>query len=48
VLRAARRAGIAWVYAVRHADSSAAPRVHADFPSIHGVAELLGLEATSG
>ena len=31
VLRAARDAGIRWIYAVRQPDSSGAPRVHDEF-----------------
>jgi putative hydrolase of the HAD superfamily len=42
VLAAARAAGIGWIYAVRHADTTAPPREHEDFPSIHGVGELVG------
>jgi putative hydrolase of the HAD superfamily len=41
VLRAAQRAGIRWVYAVRRPDSSAGPRVHEEFPAVDTVAELL-------
>jgi len=41
VLRAARRAGIAHVYAVRRPDSQASARVHEEFPAVDSVAELL-------
>jgi HAD superfamily hydrolase (TIGR01509 family) len=41
VLRAARSAGIRWIYAVRRPDSSQAPRAHAEFLSIDGVDTLL-------
>ncbi len=40
VLRAARDAGVRWIYAVRHPDSSGAPRVHEDFPVTDAVADL--------
>jgi putative hydrolase of the HAD superfamily len=40
VLRAARAAGIRWIYAVRRPDSSAGPRVHSEFPATDSVAEL--------
>jgi putative hydrolase of the HAD superfamily len=41
VLQAARAAGIRFVYAMCHPDSSRPPREHPDFPGIHSVAELL-------
>ncbi|HEY5103008.1 MAG TPA: GMP/IMP nucleotidase [Steroidobacteraceae bacterium] len=41
VLKAARAAGIRFVYAMCHPDSSRPPRLHPDFPSVHSVAELL-------
>jgi len=41
VLAAARAAGIRFVYAMCHPDSSRPPRQHPDFPSVHSVAELL-------
>jgi GMP/IMP 5'-nucleotidase len=41
VLRAARQAGVRWIYAVRRPDSSAGPRVHEEFPAVDAVAELL-------
>jgi putative hydrolase of the HAD superfamily len=41
VLRAARGAGIRWVYAVRRPDSSAGPRVQAEFPAVDAVSDLL-------
>lgn len=42
VLRAARAAGIRWIYAVRHPDRSAPPREeHGDFAVIDAVSELL-------
>lgn len=41
VLRAARRAGIAHVYAVRRPDSQASARRHEEFPAVDSVAELL-------
>jgi putative hydrolase of the HAD superfamily len=41
VLKAARAAGIRFVYAMCHPDSSRPPRQHPDFPSVHSVAELL-------
>jgi len=41
VLRAARAAGIARVYAVRRPDSSREPRQHDEFPSVESVAQLL-------
>jgi putative hydrolase of the HAD superfamily len=41
VLKAAREAGLTWVYAIRRPDSSAAPRIHEDFPSVDSVTELL-------
>lgn len=41
VLHAAIGAGMRWVYAVRHADSSRDPHEHEEFSSVHGVAELL-------
>jgi 5'-nucleotidase len=41
VLKAARAAGIRFVYAMCHPDSSHPPRQHPDFPSVHSVAELL-------
>lgn len=40
VLRAARSAGIRWIYAVRRPDSSAPPRVHEEFASTDAVADL--------
>jgi putative hydrolase of the HAD superfamily len=40
VLRAARDAGIRWIYAVRRPDSSGAPRVHEDFAVTDAVADL--------
>jgi putative hydrolase of the HAD superfamily len=40
VLRAAREAGIRWIYAVRRPDSSGAPRVHEDFAVTDAVADL--------
>ena len=40
VLRAARAAGIRWIYAVRRPDSTAAARVHEEFPATDTVAEL--------
>lgn len=40
VLRAARAAGIRWIYAVRRPDSSGPPRVHEDFPVTDAVADL--------
>jgi putative hydrolase of the HAD superfamily len=41
VLRAARAAGIAWVYGVRRPDSRAAARSYEGFPSVDRVADLL-------
>jgi putative hydrolase of the HAD superfamily len=41
VLRAARKAGLHWIYAIRRPDSSAEPRTHEDFASVDSVAELL-------
>ena len=41
VLKAARAAGIRFVYAMCRPDSLRPPRVHADFPGVHSVAELL-------
>jgi len=41
VLRAARGAGIRWIYAVRKPDSSGHTRVHEGFREIDGVADLL-------
>jgi putative hydrolase of the HAD superfamily len=43
VLKAARAAGIRWVYAMCRPDSSRPPREHPDFPGVHSVAELLDL-----
>lgn len=40
VLRAARRAGIRWLYAIRRPDTSAAARVHNEFPATDAVADL--------
>ena len=40
VLRAARDAGIRWIYAVRHPDSSGAPRVHEGFTVADTIADL--------
>ncbi len=40
VLRAARGAGIRWIYAVRRPDSSGAPRAHEEFPATDAVADL--------
>jgi len=42
VLRAARRAGIRWVYAVARPDSSRAGNRHDEFPAVDGVADLRG------
>jgi HAD superfamily hydrolase (TIGR01509 family) len=42
VLRAARAAGIRWVYAVRRPDSTGTPRIHdAAFPVTDGVGDLV-------
>jgi len=41
VLRAARRAGIGRIVAVRRPDSGGAPRAHEEFPAVDAVAELL-------
>jgi putative hydrolase of the HAD superfamily len=41
VLRAAQRAGIRWIYAVRKPDSSAEARLHEDFLSVDAVPELI-------
>jgi 5'-nucleotidase len=41
VLRAARAAGIRWIYGVRKPDSSAEARMHEDFLSVDAVAELI-------
>jgi 5'-nucleotidase len=41
VLQAARAAGIRFVYAMCHPDSSRPPRTHPEFPGVHSVAELL-------
>jgi putative hydrolase of the HAD superfamily len=41
VLKAARAAGIRFVYAMCHPDSSRPPREHPEFPGVHSVAELL-------
>jgi putative hydrolase of the HAD superfamily len=41
VLRAARKAGIRWIYAVRRPDSSGPPRVHDDFTVTETVADLV-------
>jgi putative hydrolase of the HAD superfamily len=41
VLRAARTAGIAHIYAVRRPDSTREARVHEEFAAIDSVAELL-------
>jgi HAD superfamily hydrolase (TIGR01509 family) len=41
VLKAARAAGIRFICAVCHPDSSRPPREHPDFPGVHSVAELL-------
>jgi putative hydrolase of the HAD superfamily len=43
VLRAAHRAGIRWIYAVRRPDSSAGPRIHEEFAAVDAVADLLTL-----
>jgi putative hydrolase of the HAD superfamily len=40
VVRAAREAGIRWVYAVRHPDSSGPARVHEHAPIIDTIADL--------
>jgi putative hydrolase of the HAD superfamily len=40
VVRAAREAGIRWVYAVRHPDSSGPARVHDHVPIIDTIADL--------
>jgi 5'-nucleotidase len=40
VLRAARNAGIRWIYAVRRPDSSGEPRAHEDFTVTDAVADL--------
>jgi len=40
VLRAARAAGIRWVYGVRRPDSNAGMRHHGEFPALDSVAEL--------
>jgi beta-phosphoglucomutase-like phosphatase (HAD superfamily) len=40
VVRAARDAGIRWVYAVRRPDSSGRPREHEHAPTIDSVADL--------
>jgi putative hydrolase of the HAD superfamily len=42
VLRAARAAGVALIYAIRKPDSSSAARIHQEFPAVDAVAELLG------
>lgn len=41
VLRAAREAGIRWIFAVRRPDTSAGTRHHEDFPSVDSVIDLL-------
>jgi HAD superfamily hydrolase (TIGR01509 family) len=41
VLRAARAAGIEYVYAVHRPDSDAPPRMQQEFPAVDGVADLL-------
>jgi HAD superfamily hydrolase (TIGR01509 family) len=41
VLRAARGAGIRWVYAVRHSDSTRGKRQHDEFPAVDAVNDLL-------
>jgi len=41
VLRAARAAGVGTIYAVRHSDTTRAPRDHDEFPAVDRVAELL-------
>ncbi len=41
VLRAARAAGIGTIYAVRHSDTTRAPREHDEFPAVDRVVELL-------
>jgi putative hydrolase of the HAD superfamily len=41
VLRAARAAGIGTLFAVRHSDSTRAPRDHDEFPAVDRVVELL-------
>jgi HAD superfamily hydrolase (TIGR01509 family) len=41
VLAAARAAGLRFIYAMCHPDSSRPPREHPDFPGVHSVAELL-------
>ncbi len=40
VLRAARGAGIRWIYAIRHPDSSGGPRQHEDVLTADSVADL--------
>jgi putative hydrolase of the HAD superfamily len=40
VLRAARDAGIRWIYAIRRPDSSAGPRLHEEFPATDSIADL--------
>jgi putative hydrolase of the HAD superfamily len=40
VLRAARAAGIRWVYGVRHPDSSRGARDHETFPAVDSVSQL--------
>lgn len=40
VLRAAREAGIRWIYAVRHPDSTGSPRVHDGFHQTDRVGDL--------
>jgi 5'-nucleotidase len=41
VLRAARTAGIRWIYAIRRPDSTGNPRVHEGFAVMDGVADFL-------
>jgi HAD superfamily hydrolase (TIGR01509 family) len=41
VLKAARAAGIRFIYAMCHPDSSRPPQEHPEFPGVHSVAELL-------
>jgi putative hydrolase of the HAD superfamily len=41
VLQAARAAGIRYIYAMCHPDSTRPPREHPQFPGVHSVAELL-------
>jgi hypothetical protein len=40
MLEAARRAGVRWVYGIRHWDTKGSRRVHVDHPAVDSVADL--------